>query len=225
MSYEYVDTTQRVGALIVQVVADEASGGSNPRDNDNLAHIYGSHRRYTIGDGEPPTNEMRALERGGIRLLYRWLRRYQGLVAFTKLGMYDHSGVTFYAVPMGDDGHHAFDSAGWDSGIAGYAYVDAERLDYMGTDAADAERLMLAEIDEYDAWSRGDVWGYVVSQPCDNADHDSDAAIAACPHSKTLDSCWGYIGEPKYALEEGISIAEWHNAHAEGTVEPDTEED
>jgi hypothetical protein len=219
--YGYVDTTLRVGNLIVQVVADDGGYASNPRENDNLAHIYGSHRNYTIGDGEPPADEMRALERGGIRLLYRWLRRYRGAVAFTKLGMYDHSGVTFYAVSLDppSNGHHAFDAAGWDSGIAGYAYVDAERLAYMGTDATDAESVMLSEIKEYASWAEGDVWGYVVSKPCDHPDeHDSDADIAACPHSTLLDSCWGYIGESGYALTEGKSIAERHNANAGAPV-------
>jgi len=214
--YEYVDTTERVGDLIVQVVSDTDASYSNPRDNDNVSHIYGSHRNYTIADGEPPADEMRALERGGIRLLYRWLRRYKGLVAFTKLGMYDHSGVTFYAVPLGDDGHHAFDSAGWDSGITGYAYVDRERLEYMGTNAADAERIMLGEIEEYASWSKGDVWGYVVTKPCDHADeHDSDEAIASCPHSETLESCWGFIGDAKDCLEDGLSVA---RSYAEGVT-------
>lgn len=215
--YEYVDTTQRVGDLIVQVVADMDGSASNPRDNDNLARIYGQHRDYQIGDGEPPADELAALERGGIRLLYRYLRLCKGAVAFTKLGMYDHSGVSFYAVPLGRSGHHAFDSAGWDSGTVGYAYVDRAGLELMGTDVADAERVMLAEVEEYDDWAKGNVWGYVVTRPCDHADeHDTDESIAICPHSEHLDSCWGYIGDTAYPLSEGISVAEWHNAHPEG---------
>jgi len=210
----YVDTTQRVGNLIVQVVNDESAYASNPRDNDNLAHIYGSHRHYTIADGEPPADEMRALERGGIRLLYRWLRRYQGLVAFTKLGMYDHSGVTFYAVPLGDNGHHVFDSAGWDSGVTGYGYITTADLERMGSPADKAEEYLLAEIAEYASWSEGDVWGWTVTQPCDHEDeHDTDEEVADCPHSETLDSCWGYIGEREYVLSEGVSTAEYLNAH------------
>lgn len=208
-AYSYVYETRRAGDLIVQVVNDDNADASNPRDWDNLSHIYGSHRDYTIGDGEPPADHMRALERGGIRLLYRWLRRYHGLVAFTKLGMYDHSGVTFYAVPLGNDPTHAFDHGGWDSGAVGYAYVDAKRLDEVGTDAADAERVMLAEIQEYASWAEGSVWGYVVSKPCDHADeHDSDEDIARCPHSETLDSVWGFIGEPGDVMPDAIAAAE-----------------
>ena len=95
MGYDYIYETERVGDLIVQVVSDVNGFADNPRDESNIAHIYGSHRRYTIGDGEPPSDHMRALERGGTRLLYRWLRLTEGIVAFTKVGMYDHSGVSY----------------------------------------------------------------------------------------------------------------------------------
>lgn len=40
------------------------------------------------------------------------------------VGMYDHSGYTFYE----GTGPHAFDSAGWDSGQVGFLYVMKDRL-------------------------------------------------------------------------------------------------
>lgn len=40
------------------------------------------------------------------------------------VGMYDHSGYTFYE----GTGPHAFDSAGWDSGQVGFLYVTKDRL-------------------------------------------------------------------------------------------------
>lgn len=210
----YIDTTQRVGDLIVQVIADEDASYANPRDNDNLCRIYGNHRSYTIGDGKPPEDEDRALQRGGVALLYRWLRRYKGVVAFTKLGMLDHSGITFYPVALGSRGAHPQDYGGWDSGIVGYAYVDAKGLEAMGTDAADAERVMLSEIEEYDDWAKGNVWGYTVTKPCDHADeHDSDEDIVRCRHSEILDSCYGYIGDPKDCLTDALSAAQWHVEH------------
>ena len=207
--YEYVAETRRVGGLIVQVVAD-TSGASSPREFDNLSVIYGQHRNYTIGDGEPPTDEMAALDRGGVRLVARYVRRFKGAVAFCKLGMYDHSGVTFYAVPMGDNGHHAFDSAGWDSGCVGYAYITRARLDEMGSPIEKVDEYLAAEIEEYDDWAKGNVWGYVVTKPCDHArhEHETDEEIAACPHSEHVDSCWGFIGDDKYAMQEGVSVAE-----------------
>ena len=234
--WEYVADTKTVGNLIVQVVADMLGEASNPRDDSNVSRIYGEHRHYTIGDGEPPADEMAALERGGIRLLYRWLRRYKGVVAFTKLGMYDHSGITVYSVPIGNNGHHAFDSAGWDSGIVGYAYVSRETwTECCGDDdplapvdgemkigfgtipvtMTKAAKYLEDEIDIYDSYVKGEVWGYVVTKPCDHGHEDEDEdTIAACPHSEILDSCWGFIGEDKYAMEEGLSVAKWHVEHA-----------
>ena len=211
----YVDTTQRVGDLIVQVIADEDASMCDPRDNDNLSRIYGDHRHYVIGDGKPPEDEQRALDRGGITLLYRWLRRYKGVVAFTKLGMLDHSGITFYPVPLGASGTHVMDYGGWDSGTVGYAYVDKAGLDLMGTDPADAERVMLSEIEEYDDWAKGNVWGYTVTKPCPDPghEHDTDEQVARCPHSETLDSCWGYIGDPEDVLPDALAAAQWHVEH------------
>jgi hypothetical protein len=211
--HEYVHSTERVGDLIVQVVADSICNDS-PREWDNLTCIYGSHRSYTIGDGDPPPDEKEVLERGGIRLLYRWLRRYKSVVAFKKLAMYDHSGISFYTVNMGSDGHHAFDAAGWDSGVVGYVYITKKRLEEMGSPIEKVEEYLEQEVETYNSWATGDVWGYVVTKPCDHDhDGDSDEEIAACPHSERLDSCWGYIGDAKYALEEGISVAKWSSEH------------
>lgn len=239
-NWEYVADTKRVGDLIVQVVADMHGEGSNPRDDDNVSCIYGQHRHYTIGDGEPPADELRALDRGGVGLLYRWLRRYKGVVAFTKLGMYDHSGITVYSVGMGGNGHHMFDDAGWDSGIVGYAYVsrenwtkccgdsdplapvDGERAIGMGkipVIETAASHALEQDIDLYDSYVKGEVWGYVVTKPCADEHHegDDDDTIAACPHSDILDSCWGFVGEDKYAMEEGVSVAQWHVDHAQAS--------
>lgn len=199
--------TERVGGLIVQIVPDEDP--TSPREFDNLSVIYGSHHHYTIGDGEPPADEARVLERGGIRLLYRWLRRWKGVLAFTKLGMYDHSGVSYYPVPIGSNGHHMFDEAGWDSGVVGYAYVTKERADYMGSPYDSLDRQLASEIEEYSDWASGNVWAFTITKPClQHYEHGSDEAIAVCPHSETVGSCGGFIGDPKYALEEAINEAE-----------------
>lgn len=229
MSYEYVHRTERMrdgdgNELIVQLVAD-TTGGDGPRENDNFTHIYGDHRHYTIGDGKPPSEHEYILNRGGIRLLYRYMRlfgdpahKHSKVLAFTKLGMYDHSGITVYTVPMGRSAEHWADSGGWDSGTVGYVYITQARWDELnpGVDPfeeVDGEaklplgsvpvkqqrvwRILEAEVDEYDDWCRGNVWGIVASKPCDHADeHSSDESIASCPHSETTDSVWGFIGDP-----------------------------
>lgn len=236
MRFDYVHTTTRVGDLIVQVVADVFAEASDPRENDNYTRIYGDHRRYTIGDGKPPLEHQRILDRGGIRLLHRYMRLFGDpandntkVLAFSKLGMYDHSGITFYTVPMGSSAQHWADSGGWDSGATGYVYIAQDRWDLLGggdpSAVVDGEvdlplgpvpvkvtqvwKMLEAEVQEYDDWCTGNVWGYVVTKPCDHGhEDDNDDTIAACPHSEVVDSCWGFIGDPKYALDEGRSAAQ-----------------
>ena len=209
----YIDDTDRIGDLIIQVFADD-SGASDPRDDDNAAEIRGSHRNYTIGDGEPPAEHMRILERGrGLRLLHRYMRRYgdpaadwSPLLAFRGLAMYDHSGVTYWTVEPDSNGHHAFDAAGWDSGLVGYAYVNKVGADMVGTD--DAAAALEAEVKEYADWASGNVWAYRIVKPCDHADeHATDELIADCPHAEEIESTYGFIGDPSYAWEEARASA------------------
>lgn len=207
----YVDDTERIGELIVQVFADD-TGATSPREWDNASTIYGDHRNYTIGDGEPPAEHVRILERGGLSLLNRYMRRFGDpvdgtpVLAFRGLAMYDHSGITFWTVAPGDSGHHAFDSAGWDSGLAGYAYVTKTQADLLGvTDPAGA---LEDEVKEYASWAEGNVWAYRILKPCEHTDeHDTDEQRADCPHAEEVGSCYGFIGDPSYAWEEARAEA------------------
>jgi hypothetical protein len=212
----YVDRTERIGELIVQVVADD-TGATSPRDNDNITQIYGDHRSYIIGDGTPPSEHAYILERGGVRLLWRYMRRYgdpadkfSPLLAFTKLSMLDHSGISFYTTAVGESSTHWSDYGGWDSGGVGYVYVSRKAWDTMhGGDSALADEVIAAEVKEYDDWASGNVWAYRVVKPCDHADeHDSDEEIADCPHAEIVDDCYGFIGDPKYAWDEARAAAQ-----------------
>lgn len=201
-TYEYIDTTERIGSVIMQIVADTDGSYANPRGDDNLSVIYGDHRDYTIGDGKPPSDEWDALNRGGMRLLYRYLRLCKGMVAFAKLGMYEHSGVKFYAVPLDTT------IAGWDNSAVGYAYVTQEQVDALGVPEGAAYTQMVAEIKEYSDWADGKVWGYVITRPCDHpGEHATVEALADCPHSPILDSSWGYVGEAGDLLDDARQAA------------------
>jgi hypothetical protein len=239
MSYGYVHRTERLvdhegNTIIVQVVADEDGSACDPRDNDNYTRIYGDHRHYTIGDGKPPSEHQYILDRGGIRLLYRYMRllgdpanKHSKVLAFTKLGMYDHSGITVYTSPMGSSAEHWADHGGWDSGAVGYVYIAQDRWDLLGGgdpyEAVDGEAKfplgnipikqqrvwhnLEAEVDEYDDWCKGNVWGVVWTKPCDHADeHSSDETMARCPHAES-DSVWGFIGDPDKVWPDALEYA------------------
>jgi len=234
VSFDYVYQTERMvdsdgTELIVQLAAD-TFGGDGPREDDNFTHIYGDHRSYTIGDGKPPSEHQYILERGGIRLLYRYMRlfgdpahKHSKMLAFKKLGMLDHSGITFYTVEIGRDATHWVDYGGWDSGAVGYVYITQARWNELGGGDPDeqvdgewkaplssiaitqrrADRMLEVEVDTYDDWAKGNVWGIVAFKPCDHEDeHGSDESIASCPHSPTIESIWGYIGDPDDAWRD-----------------------
>lgn len=236
MKYEYVYETKRVGDLIVQVVADTDGQASDPRGNDNSTEIYGESRHYTIGDGKPPSEHMYILERGGLALLARYMRRFgdprdgSKVFAFRKLCMLDHSGVTFWTADIGQSPYHWTDSGGWDSGSVGYVIVTEKNWRLMMGDAdpfapvdgeidfplgpvpakvTHVERVIRGEVKEYSDWAGGNVWGYVITKPCEHADdHATDEAIAECPHAEVVDSCWGYIGDPDDVITDALLEAQ-----------------
>ena len=81
----------------------------------------------------------------------------------------------------------------WDSGQVGFAFITREtalkewggkRLTKAVIDKAEA--CIRSEVETYDQYLRGDVYGYVIE------DEDGD----------TLDSCWGFYGL-EYAIEQG----------------------
>ncbi len=87
------------------------------------------------------------------------------------LYLYDHSGITI--------SHGSF-SDKWDSGQVGWHYITKKSLEEnWNGDVEAAKKCLQAELDEYDNYLRGNVWGYVV----ENEDGD------------TIDSCWGFIGD------------------------------
>lgn len=85
----------------------------------------------------------------------------------------------------------------WDSGGAGFAFMHRDTmLDEIGHGAETrekAERLIAAEVDSMSAIEEGDVFAWIVE--------DDDG--------ETLDSCWGYIRDKEYPIQEARETARW----------------
>ena len=230
-----MDRIERVGDLILMVVPDTLGDYSDPRAGDNLSEMVFLHRRYSLGDRQEVTpGEGEALRGGGFEGLRKHLERLPaGLVAITEVGMLDHSGLTIYPVSGTGPkrGEHWVDPGGWDSacsaspsspmsdGMRCMVAIPRDRwtarsdlpLGSVPVTRRLADEALLSEIREYDSYLRGDVWGYVVVKPCDDLDdHDEDDLyeIADCPHSDEIESCYGFIGDAKYAWEEGLAAAQ-----------------
>lgn len=132
----------------------------NPREDDNLGRMHCEHRRYTLGDRGIPTPFVNDDWRAGV------LR--DDVRLSLPIYMYDHSGITLSHSPF---------SCPWDSGKLGWHYLTkADVKKNFNRDVTDEELTahLKAELEEYDAYIQGEVWGFV-----DGND----------------DSCWGFIGE------------------------------
>lgn len=93
--------------------------------------------------------------------------------------LYDHSGLTISSGPF---------SCPWDSGWFGIVAVSIEKVkkEYgwkvlTQTRRQKIEGYLQGEIDTYDSYLRGEVYGYRIT-PTDNKDD-------------VLESCWGYFGD------------------------------
>lgn len=97
--------------------------------------------------------------------------------------MYDHGGVTISTSPY---------SCGWDSGQVGYIYISKEKAKAEGL--ANPLTTLEHEVSTMDDYLRGEVYGYIV--------YDAEW--------QELDSCWGFIGNRKYCIEEAQSVADYY---------------
>lgn len=173
----------------IQIKQHEDAG--DPRTEwDNLGRFFFFHNRYQLGDKHNLTSD----QFSGWNEMESYLRKTYNPVAIKRVHMLDHSGITISA-------HDTFKQyhMGFDSGVIGFALVarkDAatnfgvKRV--SGKRVAQCERILEGEIETYDNYLRGEVYGFVIEDS--NGEH--------------VDSCWGYYGDPKTSglLEEAKSV-------------------
>lgn len=146
----------------------------NPRTEfDEFGKMVCWHKRYDLGD----KHEFDSPEE-----FHEWWKENGRGGEILSLYLYDHSGITMRTSSFGDP---------WDSGQVGYIYATAEmiRKEY-GKRITKAVRkkvreVLNAEVETYDMYLTGDVWGYVIEN--EEGEH--------------LDSCWGFYGR-KYCEEQ-----------------------
>lgn len=162
------------------------SDASNPREDvDNFGRMVCCHRNYKLSD-EPDClyNGKKHTETFDEPSDFQawWEENGKG-GAILPLYLYDHSGITMSTGSFGDV---------WDSGQVGYIYATRRmilenwnRKHVTKKLREQADALLKAEVETYDQYLTGDVYGYQIE--------DGDG--------KHLDSCWGFFGH-KYAEEE-----------------------
>lgn len=196
--------SEAIGAVRLRIVIDPEP--SNPRtDFDNLATMACWHRRYRLGDADGPARLRDAVCASSPRRS----RRSDDLedpdtiaqalagchdIVLLPLYLYDHSGIT-----MSTACGYTFNDR-WDAGQVGFAFMTRDQV--LASLASPGARrltpalraaaapLMRSEVETYDRYLTGNVFGYVVES--ETGEH--------------LDSCWGYFGET-HCLEEGRAVA------------------
>jgi hypothetical protein len=179
----------------IEVQQDECP--MDPRKNySNLGAFIGTHRRYTVGDGEGtvPWGRLKS-----VRAVKRWLSLYEDAAIVLPVYMYEHSGRVWR---LGSDFRDSDYFDAWDSGIVGVMYVTkADMLkEYEAINEetkAKAAKVLQGELNMYAAWAEGDVWGFSVK------DEDGD----------DLGSYWGFYGfDHDYMISEAQSAINFHLA-------------
>jgi len=144
----------------------------SPRDEyDHASKMVCWHNRYQLGDAHTwGVDSFHAFKEAHPEHLY------------LPIYLYEHSGVTISTSSFRDP---------WDSGQVGWVYMEATTLDTeFGGDRTRAEGYLKSEVEEYDTYLRGEVYGYTVQKD-----------------GEELESCWGFYGY-EYCLEEAKSTVD-----------------
>lgn len=178
----------------------------NPRtDFDQIGTMVCWHRRYNLGDEQPKqsieewlydladykTDEYDLKEWPSIDQI---LKRIGKNHVILPLYLYDHSGITISTSPF---------SCRWDSGKVGFIFIDAEtgRKNWGRNWRKKAEAMLEAEVEEYDQYLTGEVYGYVVEEI--EVDEEGNEEVI----DSHYDSCWGYYGHEYCENEAKVIVA------------------
>ena len=139
----------------------------NPRDDDNLGTMVCFHGRYSLGDQNHGIDPDQFKGWGKMR---EYIGQELNAYVILPIYMYDHSGITIRTTPF---------SCPWDSGQIGFIYVTCDKLKgegLMKRTQAEIQKYLEGEVETYDQYLRGDVYGYQIEGEL-------------CSHS-----CWGFFG-------------------------------
>ena len=145
----------------LRILTDESP--ESPAEWDNLGQIAYCSSRYTLGTERVSQGRLREIA-AGIE---------DGSLIGLPVYAYVHGMATISTRPF---------SCPWDSGQSGFVYCRAsDAEDEWAGDPhfrANALRVLRGEVETFDQYLRGDVYGYTIT------DKDGDV----------VDSCWGFYG-------------------------------
>lgn len=192
---DVVDTVSR-GKYFAQIVQDDEPGES-PREWDNLGVMVCWHRNYNLGDFTDRRNHGKEgyFFCDPSDFLEWYKENKKDVTVILPLFLYDHSGIS-----MSVGRNYPYNDP-WDSGQVGFIFAPREAVlkEYSvkrvsAAIRAKVEKILLQEVETYDQYLRGDVYGYQlfrIDNP-DEFDPDNDDPV---DYGEEIDSCWGYYGD------------------------------
>jgi hypothetical protein len=180
---KHVHYAQRRDYMRYQLKIEQDTDPMNPREEyDNMGTMIAYHSNYILGDNPWKARHSQG-ERDYIERdeLVRIVQKPD--VISLPLYLYNHSGITMRTTPF---------SCSWDSGQVGYIFCYRDKVtapDQLGEGWSDdaIKQVLNDEVETYDQYLTGDVWGYVIT------DTETDEVV---------DSCWGFYGHDS-CEEEG----------------------
>ena len=168
------------GKYTVKVSIDESPW--DPRGDENFGKMICFHKRYDLGD----KHDFKADDFNSWEELERMIKRKFKAAVILPLYLYDHSGITMSTSEF---------SCRWDSGRVGLIYCTKADVKEMisnrkeGSKLKRAIKMLEAEVNDYDHYISGQVYGYEIFKK---------------GTKESLESSWGYYSEEE-CMEEGKS--------------------
>ena len=168
-----------------------------PRDIEyftNLGHLVGFHSRYDLCDDDHKSMTIKQLQK---------IVNKKDVVAIP-LYLYEHSGITISTTPF---------ACPWDSGQIGWIYITYPEIHKHFSRKRVSKKLLTLvekilrdEVQEYDNYLRGNIYGYYIIGPEGEED--------------TLDSCYGFSGDYEHAEYGALNEARRGVDEIVGKTEP-----
>lgn len=197
---EHTNETRK-GNYIVRTYIDESP--DNPRSWDNFGKMICFHKRYDLGD----KHDYKSNDYSGWSELKEQIEQDNNVGIILPLYLYDHSGITISTSPFGCQ---------WDSGQVGWIFCIKEEMEnsfieLSGQDKEErCEVLLKGEVETYDQYLRGDIYGYRVFK--------IETCNLGCVHEEEVESCWGFYGEDE-CMTEGCGVMEYLISQEEVVVQ------
>jgi hypothetical protein len=191
MSDDVLATTDD-GRFRVRLVRDEHA--ENPRnDGETLVHVITIDTH--LGQYHPVDKDGGPLAGAWERL--KW-NRWTGVDIFTRYVSIMHGGIVLESSP--------------ERGPRSLWYVTGEEARAIDGGLL-TEGYVEAEMQEYEAWAEGDVWGFIVEERVGwTRDDDPDESMETWEH---VDSCFGFYGKP-YARSQAREALRFYAARPAG---------